>query len=146
MVTAALRSLSIPIGDVNSERFEDEAFFSRVPMTLKNSHERLGTYRTIFNRIQSFPTLGVLRDLIQVWYRVDVVDVKQEREGNKATAKYVAWPICACLLLSFFLFPVRHALHPLCTISPNRRPNIIKSIQMCTCEIFNNSPQKTHEV
>ena len=45
MVNDALRSLGIPIGDVNSERFEDEAFFSRVPMTLKNSHERLGTYR-----------------------------------------------------------------------------------------------------
>ena len=73
---------------------------------------------TIFNRIQSFPTLGVLRDLIQVWYRVDVVDVKQEREGNKATAKYVAWPSCAWLLLSFFLFPVRHPLCIKCHSEP----------------------------
>ena len=45
MVNDALRSLGIPIGDVNSERFEDEAFFSRVPMTIKGSYERLGTFR-----------------------------------------------------------------------------------------------------
>ena len=45
MVSDALRSLGIPIGDVNSERFEDEAFFSRVPMTVKGSYERLGTFR-----------------------------------------------------------------------------------------------------
>ena len=45
MVSAALRTLGIPIGDVNSARFEDEAFFSRVPMTLRGSYERLGTFR-----------------------------------------------------------------------------------------------------
>ena len=45
MVNDALRSLGIPIGDVNSETFEDEAFFSRVPMTLKDSYVRLGTFR-----------------------------------------------------------------------------------------------------
>ena len=45
MVDEALRSLGIRIGDVNSERFEDEAFFSRVPMTVKGSYERLGTFR-----------------------------------------------------------------------------------------------------
>ena len=48
-------------------------------------------------------------------YRVDGVDVPQERERNYATAKYVAWPSSAWLLLSFFLFPVRHPLNPLCT-------------------------------
>ena len=48
--------------------------------------------------------------------RVDGVDVAQETERNFTTAKYVAWPCCACLLLSFFLFPVRHPLHPLCKV------------------------------
>ena len=45
MVNEALLSLGIPIGDVNNEKFEDEAFFSRVPMTVKGSYERLGTFR-----------------------------------------------------------------------------------------------------
>ena len=45
MVNDALRSLGIPIGNVNSERFEDESFFSSVPMTIKGSYERLGTFR-----------------------------------------------------------------------------------------------------
>ena len=47
-------------------------------------------------------------------YRVDEVDVAQETERMKATAKYFAWPSCVWLLLSFFLFPVRHPIHPLC--------------------------------
>ena len=49
-------------------------------------------------------------------YSVDGVDVSQETERNKATSKYVALPSCAWLLLSFFPFPVRHPLHPLCTM------------------------------
>ena len=40
-----------------------------------------------------------------------IVDVAQETKRNEATAKYVAWPSCAWLLLSRFPFPVRH---PLC--------------------------------
>ena len=55
-------------------------------------------------------------------YRVDGVDVAQETERNKATAKYVALPNCAWLLLSFFLLPVQHTLHPLCTKMPPEVP------------------------
>ena len=48
-------------------------------------------------------------------YRVDGVNVQQETERNEATAKYVALPSCAWLLLNFFPFP---GWHPLCR---NRR-------------------------
>ena len=59
-------------------------------------------------------------------YRVDGVNVAQETQRNWATAKYVAWPSCAWLLLSFFPFPVRHPLHPLCTdFSEGNNSNII---------------------
>ena len=51
-------------------------------------------------------------------YRVDGVYDAQETERNKATAKYVAWPSCAWLLLSFFLFPVRHPLCIKCHSEP----------------------------
>ena len=54
-------------------------------------------------------------DSVEQIYRVDGVYVAQETERNKATAKYVALPSCAWLLLSIFPFPVRHPLHPLCT-------------------------------
>ena len=44
------------------------------------------------------------------------VDVAQETERNEA--KYVAWPSCAWLLLSFFPFPVLHPLHPVFNYKP----------------------------
>ena len=52
-------------------------------------------------------------------YRVEVVYVAQEMGRNEATAKYVAWPSCAWLLLRFFPFPVRH---PLCKIQLTTAP------------------------
>ena len=43
----------------------------------------------------------------------------QEMERNEATAKHVAWPSCAWLLLSFFPYPVGHPEHEHCTVCEN---------------------------
>ena len=61
---------------------------------------------------------------ISVVYRVDGVYVDQETEKNEASAKYVDWASCAWLLLSFFPFPVRHPLHPLCTRFAEQHPKL----------------------
>ena len=54
--------------------------------------------------------LGYSNGIITL-YRVDGVNVAQEMERNEAAAKYVNWPSCVWLLLSFFLFPVRTSIH-----------------------------------
>ena len=48
-------------------------------------------------------------------YRADGVDVAPEMERKYATAKHVAWPSYAWLLLNFFQFPVGHPEHEHCT-------------------------------
>ena len=53
VVINALQALGIPIRNVNDEGNQDEGFFSRTPMALKNG-ARQGTYR---EQIQSpFPS------------------------------------------------------------------------------------------
>ena len=47
---------------------------------------------------------------------VHVLRKANRKRRETKHAKYVAWPSCAWLLVSFFLFPVRHPLHPLCTV------------------------------
>ena len=51
-------------------------------------------------------------------YRADGVDGPQEIERNLATAKHVAWPSCAWLLLNSFPFPVGH--HPIRPVQKSR--------------------------
>ena len=41
-------------------------------------------------------------------------------ERNQATAKPVAWPSCAWVLLSFYPFPVGHPEHEHCTEMPKK--------------------------
>ena len=53
-------------------------------------------------------------DKVSAHYRADGVDGQLEMERNKATAKHVAWPSCAWLLLSFFPYPVGHPEHEHC--------------------------------
>ena len=54
-------------------------------------------------------------------YRVDGVDVAEETERNEAAARQSWGRQHTWLLLSFSPFPVRHPLHPLCTLNLNRR-------------------------
>ena len=44
----------------------------------------------------------------------------QEMERNEATAKHIAWPSCAWLLLTFFPYPVGHPDHVHCTACRHR--------------------------
>ena len=50
-MAAALRSIGLPFGDVNCERFENEGFWDSLPLTLENGARR-GTFRYL---IQDLP-------------------------------------------------------------------------------------------
>ena len=43
-MAAALRSIGLPFGDVNSEKLEGEGFWYSIPLTLENGARR-GTFR-----------------------------------------------------------------------------------------------------
>ena len=55
-------------------------------------------------------------------YSARVQDGQQEMERNEATAKHVAWPNCAWLLLRFFPFPVGHSVAAHSRMTPSRHP------------------------
>ena len=56
VATEALRSLGIPIGNVNSKNLEDEGFWSQAALTLENGR-RHGTYREATTYSKSYSIL-----------------------------------------------------------------------------------------
>ena len=68
-------------------------------------------------------------------YRVDGVDVAQETEINKGTTKYVTWPSCAWLLHSFFPFPVKHTIYPLCRFNMKSLIVLFALFTLCAASI-----------
>ena len=66
-------------------------------------------------------------------YSARAQDGPQEMQRNLATAKHVAWPRCAWLLLSFFPYPVGHPEHEHCMkfiYQPNhwKRPSTSQNV------------------